>query len=266
MKWIDIGVNLTNKRFDKDRQQIIQEAEAVGVVGQIITGTNLVGSEQAFQLCQDYPGRLFSTAGCHPHDAKNFTNKDYHQLEALLRQSSVVAVGECGLDFNRNFSPPDQQIRVFEQHLELAIGINKPVFLHERDAFAQQIELLQSYLPKLKGAVVHCFTGTEKQLKAYIDLGLYIGITGWVCDERRGLALREMVHLIPDDKLMLETDSPYLLPRDLRPKPKSSRNLPKYLPHIAQVIAEARNTSLESPSMQCYSNTKHFFGLPVEPK
>ncbi len=264
MKWIDIGVNLTNRRFDKDRDQVIQQAEAAGVSYQIITGTNLAESQQAFKLSQAYPGKLFSTAGCHPHDARNFTDEHYHQLEQLLKHSSVVAVGECGLDFNRNFSPPDQQILVFQQQLELASRINKPVFLHERNAFEQQFEMLQSYLPKLKGAVVHCFTGDEQQLNAYIDLGLYIGITGWVCDERRGLPLREIIHLIPDDKLMLETDAPYLLPRDLRPKPKSSRNLPEYLPHIAKVIAKARNTSLESLSMQCFNNSKQFFGLSTE--
>jgi len=264
MNWIDIGVNLTNKRFDKDRDQIIVQAEAAGVLHQIITGTNLTESEQAFQLSQAYPGQLFSTAGCHPHDAKNFTDEHYHKLEQLLKQSSVVAVGECGLDFNRNFSPPEQQIKVFEKQLELAVRVNKPVFLHERDAFEQQFEILQSYLPRLKGAVVHCFTGNEQQLNAYIELGLSIGITGWVCDERRGLPLKEILHLIPDNKLMLETDAPYLLPRDLRPKPKSSRNLPQYLPHIAKVIAAARNTSLDSLSMQCFDNAKQFFELPLE--
>ena len=264
MNWIDIGVNLTNRRFDKDRELVITQAESVGVLHQIITGTNISESEQALQLCQEYPGRLSSTAGCHPHDAKDFTAKHYHRLEQLLKHSSVVAVADCGLDFNRNFSPPAQQINVFEQQLALASRVNKPVFLHERDAFNQQFEMLQSYLPKLKGAVVHCFTGNEQQLNAYLELGLYIGITGWICDERRGLPLREMVHLIPDDKLMLETDAPYLLPRDLRPKPKSSRNLPQYLPHIAKMIAKARNTSLESLSMQCFDNTKRFFELPSE--
>jgi len=263
MKWIDIGVNLTNKRFNKDRQQVIQEAEAAGVIYQVVTGTNLNESQQAFQLTEAFSGQLFSTAGCHPHDAKHFTDQHYHQLEKLLDHSSVVAVGECGLDFNRNFSPPDRQIEVFKQQLALAVKVNKPVFLHERDAFEQHFELLQAYMPKLKGAVVHCFTGNEEQLKAYIELGVSIGITGWVCDERRGLPLRDIVHLIPDDKLMIETDSPFLLPRDLKPKPKSNRNVPKYLPHIAQTIAKARNTSLESLSNQCYANTLHFFGLNV---
>lgn len=264
MKWIDIGVNLTNKRFDKDRKQVVSDAEAAGVFQQIITGTNLDESNQAHQLSLEFPDKLFSTAGCHPHDAKNFTDNHYRQLEQLLKHSSVVAVGECGLDFNRNFSPPEQQIKVFDQQLQLATKINKPVFLHERDAFEQQFEMLQSYIGQLKGAVVHCFTGNKKQLTAYLDLGLSIGITGWVCDERRGLPLRDIIHLIPDDKLMLETDSPYLLPRGLRPKPKSSRNLPQYLPHIAKVIAKARNTSLESLSVQCFENTRQFFSLPPE--
>lgn len=261
MKWIDIGVNLTNKRFNKDRMKIIADAEAAGVDCQIVTGTNLAESIQAFQLTQDYPERLYSTAGCHPHDAKHFTKQHFQQLEALLANKAVVAVGECGLDFNRNFSPPDVQVKVFEQQLQLACRINKPIFLHERDAFEPQVELLQTYLPQLKGAVIHCFTGTEVQLSTYLDLGLSIGITGWVCDERRGLSLKKMIHLIPDNKLMLETDAPYLLPRDLRPKPKSNRNLPQYLPHIAQVVADARNTSLESLSMQCYLNTQRFFEL-----
>jgi len=263
MKWIDIGVNLTNKRFNKDRHQVILDAEAEGVVHQIVTGTNLKESKQAFQLTKEYPSQLFSTAGCHPHDAKNFTDEHYHQLEELLKNPSVVAVGECGLDFNRNFSPPDTQIQVFKRQLKLAIKVGKPVFLHERDAFEQHFDILQSYLPKLKGAVVHCFTGSEKQLKAYIDLGVSIGITGWVCDERRGMPLRDMIHLIPGDKLMIETDAPFLLPRDLKPKPKSNCNLPKYLPHIAQIIANARNTSLESLSDQCYANTLDFFGLDI---
>lgn len=260
-EWIDIGVNLTNKRFDKDRTQVIQDAESNGVVKQIITGTNLNESQQAYRLTQDYPARLYSTAGCHPHDAKNFTAEHLQQISKLLAHPQVVAVGECGLDFNRNFSPESQQIDVFEQQLELAVTVQKPLFLHERDAFEQQYEMLQSYMPKIKGAVVHCFTGSKEQLIAYLELGCSIGITGWICDERRGGPLRDIIHLIPDDRLMLETDAPYLTPRSLRPKPKSSRNLPQYLPHIAETVAQLRGTELASLSKQCLLNTKQFFGL-----
>jgi len=261
MKWIDIGVNLTNSRFDKDRQQVIEQAELQGVIGQVVTGTNLTESEQAFRLSQQYPGRLFSTAGCHPHDAKHFSLADLDQLNQLLQNQSVVAVGECGLDFNRNFSPRDVQLEVFEQQLKLAVDCKKPVFLHERDAFEEQLQLLTKYRNNLSGAVVHCFTGNKKQLLAYLDLELHIGITGWICDERRGLKLKEIVHLIPDDKLMIETDAPYLTPRNLQPKPKSNRNLPQYLPQIALSIAEARNVSLIHLSQQCWATTTKFFGL-----
>jgi len=261
MNWIDIGVNLTNKRFDKDRPQVILDASNAGVLQQVITGTNYQESQSAFQLTQEYPKQLYSTAGCHPHDAKNFTEEHYQKLAQLLQHDSVVAVGECGLDFNRDFSPRDIQLKVFEQQLQLAAQIQKPVFLHERDAFDEQVNLLKKYCPQLNGAVVHCFTGNKAQLETYIDLGCYIGITGWICDERRGQELRDIVHRIPDNKLMIETDAPYLLPRDMRPKPKSSRNLPQYLPHIAATIAQLRNTSLENLSRQCYSNTQQFFNL-----
>jgi len=261
INWIDIGVNLTSRRFDKDRQEVIKNALNAGVTRQIVTGTNLAESKKALKLCNEHPHVLFSTAGCHPHDAKNFTANHLSQLVELLKSRSVVAVGECGLDFNRNFSPPDIQLTVFEQQLQLAAQVGKPLFLHERDAFEQQLKLLKAYRKNVKGGVVHCFTGTKDQLLAYLDLDLHIGITGWVCDERRGQELRDIVHLIPSERLMLETDAPYLLPRDRRPKPKSSRNLPEYLPHIAGVVAELRGVAIEQLAKQCTTNSIQFFGL-----
>lgn len=259
--WVDIGVNLTNKRFDKDRELVIQRAQNNGVSKQIVTGTNLAESIQAIELCKQFPAHLLSTAGCHPHDAKGFTPNHYAQIKKLLMIPTVVAVGECGLDFNRNFSPPDVQLEVFEQQLKLAIEVDKPLFLHERDAFEPQLKLLTKYRKKLIGGVVHCFTGTKEQLLAYLDLDLYVGITGWVCDERRGQELRDIVHLIPNERLLLETDAPYLLPRDLHPKPKSSRNLPEYLPHIATVIANLRNVSIEQLANDCHRNAHRLFKL-----
>lgn len=261
IKWVDIGVNLTNKRFDKDRRGVIEGALRAGVSQLVVTGTNLTESQKAIELCKKFPKVLLSTAGCHPHDAKNFSAEHYSHLKEMLEQRSVVAVGECGLDFNRNFSPPDTQLAVFEQQLKLATQVRKPLFLHERDAFKQQLKLLTAYRGGVTGGVVHCFTGTKEQLLAYLDLDLHIGVTGWVCDDRRGQELRDIIHLIPDDRLMLETDAPYLLPRDLRPKPKSNRNLPEYLPHIARVIAELRGVTIERLAEQCYVNTTQFFGL-----
>ncbi|MDQ7051318.1 MAG: TatD family hydrolase [Enterobacterales bacterium] len=261
LRWIDIGVNLTNTGFDKDRDQVIADAQDAGVVYQIVTGTNAKDSHQAHRLCKKHPQQLFSTAGCHPHDAKDFSKQDLTKIKKLLTQPQVVAVGECGLDFNRNFSPKEQQLSVFERQLQLAVEVNKPLFLHERDAFDAQHALLRNYRSQIKGAVIHCFTGEAHALKAYLDLDLYIGITGWICDERRGQTLNDLVRYIPDDRLMIETDAPYLLPRNMRPKPRSSRNLPQYLPYVAQKIAEARNCSLQELSTQCFRNSVNFFQL-----
>lgn len=260
--FIDIGVNLTNSRFDKDRDEVIQNACSSGVISQIITGTSLQESISAFELTQNYDN-LFSTAGCHPHDAKDFNQEALFSLKQLLQNPKVVAVGECGLDFNRNFSPPEVQESVFRQQLELAIEVDKPLFLHERDASEQMLKILANYQSELPKLVIHCFTGDRHTLEAYLDRGCYIGITGWVCDERRGQELADIIHLIPDNRLMIETDSPYLIPRDLRPKPKSNRNLPEYLPHIAKKVAECRSQTWEHIAATSCQNTIEFFNLKI---
>ncbi|NVJ68090.1 MAG: TatD family hydrolase [Gammaproteobacteria bacterium] len=260
LAFIDIGVNLTNSRFDKDRLQVINQAREAGVVAQIITGTNAQESQQAFELARKHNG-LFATAGCHPHDAQRMTIEDFEIIKSLQNQPEVVAIGECGLDFNRNFSPPDSQQQVFRQQLELACVLQQPLFLHERDASETMLAMLDEFEGKLPKAVIHCFTGSESELMAYLERDLYIGITGWICDERRGKPLADIVHLIPDDKLMIETDAPYLIPRDIKPKPKSSRNLPQYLPHIANKIAQCRSQSWEHIATISSQNAKGFFQL-----
>lgn len=261
MHWVDIGINLTNRRYNKDRQQVVKAAIEAGVSKMIVTGTSVAESKSAELLCQDYPSTLYSTSGCHPHDAKSLDEIGLAELKNLAHQQSVVAVGECGLDFNRNFSPQAEQIRAFEQQLTLAVEVNKPVFLHERDAFDTQYQILKDYMPKLKGAIVHCFTGNQQQLECYLDLGLSVGITGWICDERRGQELYHIVGMIPDDRLMVETDGPYLTPRDLRPKPKDGRNEPKFLPHIGETIARARGQSIEHVAQISFQNSLSFFNL-----
>ena len=258
---IDIGINLTNKRFDKDRQLVIDNAKYAGLEGLIITGTNLQESKQALTLAQADPDFLYCTAGIHPHDAKSFDENSLTQLRELALQSNVKAIGECGLDFNRNFSTPKEQEMAFVQQLELAVELQLPVFMHERDASERFTALLTPYLAQLPNAVVHCFTGSKSELLRYIDLGLHIGITGWICDERRGTELLDIVKYIPDNRLMIETDAPYLLPRSMRPKPKSSRNEPKYLPYIAQTIAEARQQSFKTLVNQITKNTQLFFNV-----
>ncbi|MDD1795638.1 3'-5' ssDNA/RNA exonuclease TatD [Enterovibrio makurazakiensis] len=258
---IDIGVNLASSRFDKDRDDVVTRAQLAGVSAMLLTGTDLETSPQAALLAAQYPDFAYSTAGVHPHDAKSVDDLSLPTICELASQPQVVAIGECGLDFNRDFSPRPQQEAVFEAHLRLAAELNMPVFLHCRDAHERFMAILTPWLPKLPGAVLHCFTGSEDELRECLDVGLYIGITGWVCDERRGEALREIVPLIPDDRLMIETDAPYLLPRDLKPKPKSSRNEPCYLPHIASTIAVLREQDTEHVISQSVDNTRRLFKL-----
>lgn len=259
---IDIGVNLTNNRFEKDLAEVLINAQQAGVNQLIVTGTNLEESQQALQLVQQHPEFLYCTAGIHPHDAKTFTDDSLRQLLALLKQPQVKAVGECGLDFNRNFSTPAEQEYAFVQQLELAVETQLPVFMHERDANKRFIELLKPYIKQLPNAVLHCFTGSETDLQRCLELDLHIGITGWICDERRGQHLLSLVKQIPSNRLMIETDSPYLIPRSLRPRPKSSRNEPKYLAHIAQTIADAREQELSLFLQETEATTKQFFNLP----
>ncbi|MGF1725910.1 3'-5' ssDNA/RNA exonuclease TatD [Photobacterium nomapromontoriensis] len=262
---IDIGVNLSNSRFDKDRDAVISRAQAAGVHGLILTGTSIDESQQVFAMAQQWPGYCYSTAGIHPHDAKSVSDLTLSEIRALAVQPQVVAIGECGLDFNRDFSPRSQQEAVFDAQLALAAELNLPVFMHCRDAHERFMAILKPWRDKLPAAVLHCFTGSEQELRDCLALDLHIGITGWVCDERRGTELREIVGLIPDNRLMIETDSPYLLPRDLRPKPKSSRNEPQYLPHIASVIGQCREQSTAQVIANSYATTLAFFviGSPV---
>ncbi|MDH5424261.1 MAG: TatD family hydrolase [Gammaproteobacteria bacterium] len=258
---VDIGANLSSPRFDKDIDEVITRAISSGVGQMIVTGTSVTESEKAIALSAGYPGILYSTAGIHPHNAKDSSLASLEQLSVLLDSRYVVAVGECGLDFNRNFSVPKDQLRCFTAQLELAVEKKMPVFLHQRDAHSDFARILAQYIDRLPAAVAHCFTGNEDELIQYLDMGLYIGITGWVCDERRGLDLKSLVHKIPLQRLMIETDAPYLLPRDLKPKPKSSRNEPAYLPHICQVVADCYGRPYTEIETHSYNNSLRFFNI-----
>lgn len=261
MALIDIGLNLTNSQFKNDVEQVWQEAQANGVSEAILTGTNVRGSQQSYALTTQMSG-LFSTAGVHPHDAKDVDDQYLDDLEKLLREDRVVAVGECGLDFNRDFSPRNVQEAVFLAQLSLAEKVGLPLFLHERDASERFLPCINDVFGMNPVAgVVHCFTGDTESLTRYLDRGFYIGITGWICDERRGERLREQIKFIPQDRLLIETDSPFLLPRDLKPKPKSRRNEPKYLPHILQRIAELTQRDVDVLAECTRANTLKLFAL-----
>jgi TatD DNase family protein len=258
---VDIGLNLAHDSFDHDRDSVVAHARDAGVTRMVITGSTLENTRDAIGLVRTAPQHYRCTAGIHPHHAREFADGDAPALRELLLQPEVGAAGECGLDYFRNYSPHEDQERVFRLQLQLAVESGKPVFLHQRDGHDAFVAILRDYLPRLKGGVAHCFTGDERELRDYLDLGLSIGVTGWICDERRGQHLRELVRLIPADRLMIETDAPYLLPRDLHPKPTHRRNEPKFLPHILRTIAACRGESPAALAAATTANAVEFFGF-----
>ncbi|MCK5001838.1 MAG: YchF/TatD family DNA exonuclease [Gammaproteobacteria bacterium] len=261
-EYIDIGVNLTGSSFHDDLDEVVQRAVDSGVSKMIVTGTDVEHSRKAIELCQQYPRSLFATAGVHPHHADDYIKNTTMQLAELGEEDCVLAIGECGLDYNRNFSTQENQRAAFDAQLALAAEIGKPVFLHQRDAHDDFVAMLRNIRPQLGNAVAHCFTGTAAEVNDYLELDMYIGVTGWICDERRGRDLQQAVKEIPLDRVMLETDAPYLLPRDLAEKPiKSRRNEPCYLPHIAEVVSRYMGVDREELEQAALTNTKRFFNI-----
>jgi TatD DNase family protein len=260
---IDIGINLTHDSFAADREAVIERAQAAGVVQMIVTGSSASSSHAALQLARAHPLRLFATAGVHPHHAAQWSAQVAADLSSLANAAEVVAIGECGLDYYRNLSPPALQRETFRRQLELAVAAAKPVFLHQRDAHEDFVAIVREHRAGLAGAVAHCFTGGAAELECYLQLQLSIGITGWICDERRGAHLLPLLGQIPAEQLLLETDGPYLLPRDLQPPPVSRRNEPAHLLHIAAAVARARGESMVDLAAITTTNARRFFHLPI---
>jgi len=259
---IDIGANLTSKSFQRDLGSVIDRAAAAGVDTLIVTGTSLAGSGAAADLAaQTARAALYATAGIHPHHAVEAAGDWLAQLRAVARRPRVVALGECGLDFDRNYSPQADQIRCFRAQLELAGELRLPVFLHERDAHDTFIGILREHRASLTGAVVHCFTGTRAHLDAYLSLDLHVGITGWICDERRGQGLIALAAAIPERRLMIETDAPYLLPRNMPSLPRDRRNEPAFLPYVLEAVAAARREDPAAVAAATTATARAFFGI-----
>ena len=263
MPSIDIGANLCHDSFDADRDAVLARATEAGVEAIIVTGSCEQSSPGAIALAQANPGLLYATAGVHPHHASEVTESTLKNLKQWGQEEEVVAMGEMGLDFFRDISPRDVQEQAFAQQLEVAAQIGKPLFLHQRDAHARFLPILREQLDHFPAVVVHCFTGTEDELRDYLDLDLHIGITGWICDERRGQHLLDIVGLIPQDRLMVETDAPYLLPRSIRPKPDTRRNEPMYLPYVIHSIAEATGRTAAQVADATAQTARKFFQLPA---
>jgi len=260
LELVDIGINLAHDSFDHDRGDVIRRAADAGVTRMVVTSSSVASTRAAIDLVRSDPARFRCTAGIHPHHAADADAAQLAELAALAGEPEVVAIGECGLDYFRNFSPRAAQLDAFRAQLDLAVKMRRPVFLHQRDAHDDFVAVLRDYRPRLVGGVAHCFTAGAAEARAYLDLGLYIGITGWICDERRGLHLREVVRDIPSQRLLIETDAPYLLPRDLKPKPHGRRNEPMYLPHVLETLATARGETAAELAAITTRNALTLFG------
>lgn len=258
---IDICFNFTHRAFREDEREVLRRAVDGGVVAMIVPGSGVADSAEALALAKRYPELLYAGAGVHPHHAREWDDDAGDELRRLAADDKVVAIGETGLDYCRDFSPRDLQRAVFERQILLAAETRLPLFMHQRDAHDDFLAVLAPLRNRVGNAVVHCFTGDRAMLADYLDLGLFIGVTGWICDERRGHALRDAVAHIPDDRLMIETDAPYLAPRTLRPAPRGRRNEPAFLAHIAREIAACRNTSFASLCRTVTANTRRFYGI-----
>lgn len=258
MAWVDAGVNITDKRVHMDT--LLDDCRHSNVSRVVAIGTTLSNSQQAADYASIHT-QILATAGIHPHYSKDAVESDYQQLKKLAARDEVVAIGECGLDFNRNFSPAEIQLQWFEKQLQLACELGKPVYLHERDAFPQQYALLERYSEHLVGGLVHCFTGTESEMEAYLGLGFHIGITGWLCDDKRGQALQNAVKSLPISHLILETDSPYLVPKSIRPRPKMS--MPSHIAVIAQRFCDITGHSIKDVEQQTSRNVAQLFNCQI---
>ena len=239
---VDIGANLTHDSFDQDRDEVLARARAAGVRQMVLTGSTVPESHAAAALAAAHAGELYATAGIHPHHARELDAGSIPALRGIAAAPQVVAIGECGLDYYRNFSPHEDQERAFAAQLELACELGMPAFLHQRDAHERFVAILREHRPRLVRAVAHCFTGTAAELDDYLALDLHIGITGWICDERRGLHLRELVKRVPVERLMLETDAPYLSPPGA-----PRRNEPRWVEITARWVADSRVSSIREP-------------------
>jgi TatD DNase family protein len=259
---VDVGANLAHDSFDHDRPEVIARAGEAGVTRIIVTGSTAASSRSALAIARAYPGRMFSTAGVHPHHAVEFGADTAPQLVEIAAHPEVVAVGECGLDYFRDFSPRAAQRRAFERQLGLASAIGKPVFLHQRDAHADFLAIMREHIGNIVGGVAHCFTGSRAEMEAYLELDLYIGITGWICDERRGHDLRAATAALPLERVLLETDAPYLLPRNLGSRPSGRRNEPAFLPAVLDMAAVCLGTSSGILAAASTENAERLFGLP----
>lgn len=259
MNLIDIGVNFHASQLKGLGAELLARADAAGVTHILATGTSPGSSRLALAFAHEHP-RVWATAGVHPHTAKEYTAATSDALTTLWTDERIVAVGECGLDYNRMFSPMEAQRSAFEAQIQAALSTGKPLFLHCRDAFDDFHAMLREAAQAGAHGVVHCFTDGAAEAEAYLALGFDLGITGWVTDLARGTALRDAMRVIPLDRLHLETDAPYLRPRNAgKTRPY---NEPALLSFVARAVAELKGVDAAAVAAQASANSKRLFKLP----
>ena len=256
--YFDIGANLTHESFDKDFITVIEEAKQNNVKKICITSTSIEDTKDSLKLSENDQNFFITTCGIHPHYADTFEMSNIEEIKALSSHPSVKAIGETGLDFNRNYSKKENQILCFKSQIEIAQELNLNLFLHQRDAHKDFMDCFNNIDLKAN-AVVHCFTEDKEKFYEYLDRGFWIGFTGWICEPLRGKHMIDLISSMPLDRIMIETDSPYLLPKNL--KIKGRRNEPKFIIEVAKRIASLQNKSLEDIAQIFFENSLKFFDL-----
>ena len=256
----DACFNITHSSFKENFEDILNESKKLGVEHFFCPAAEKKDFDEVIKFSSTYK-EISCGIGIHPHHANEVDAELLMKLETLINQEDITAIGEIGLDYYRDFQQKITQQESFEEQLKLASDHKMPVFLHNREAFKDFYSILKKYFSNLPGGIVHCFTGSKSELLSFLDLGLYIGITGWVCDERRGADLNSLLKFIPKDRLIIETDAPYLIPRNLKSKTKHNINTPMNLPHIAEHIANVRGENVIEMAEYTTENFKNLFTL-----
>ena len=257
MELIDTHCHLTFEPLDTDVEGILQRSRQAGVTGWITVGTDLADSHRTVALAAQYEN-MYAAVGIHPHDAKDADDAALQELKALAGTEGVVAIGETGLDFHYNFSKQPDQKRVFAAHLDMAKELGLPVIVHSRNAFDETVDILDRHAEGVKGVVFHCFSESAEQAELLLERGYYISFTG-VVTFKNAEATRAAARVVPLDRLMVETDCPYMSPEPLR---KQKPNEPALMIHTAQLLAELKGVSIEAFAQASTATAKAFFDLP----
>jgi len=256
IKYYDIGLNLFCRQFP-DPEKVIQRAATAGI-NCILTGTDMKENQRIDTFIKTH--EVYGTAGIHPHNADSAKKEDFDLLETLLTGNDrMVAVGECGLDFDRMFSTRENQIRCLEKHIVLAEKLDMPLFLHERSSAEEFVRRFKKHPEICKKSIVHCFTGDKRTLEQYLEMGFSIGVTGWICDDRRAKELRKAVRVLPLDRVLIETDAPYLTPRNVPGLDRT--NVPENIVYVARDLAKYMGVEEQVLIQRARENTERIFGL-----